>query len=298
MSAAICSGKTARPTSGTNAIRPTPDQADHHPEDHEKHAAQFEELGPDESRDRASGLAERQIIARRDNLQQQVQQVDRGDPQNQRHGRQRRNQRPFDDEAALAGGSISVNHEGEIRGARDRVGHHQCDAEHQIAAEQPAARRDESIDVEARSLSEIAERERFPFDVSGLLVRGEHHVHDPALDEKHQDRATDQDDAEGRDECDQGDRLRHQGVRDRGEDLAHAALQQVAQVAAQEHRNQDGGADDRHGEERLKGRLRDELNGDDGPVRGGQQPAAFEQQLQLQIDFTIAPVYPVIIAPS
>jgi len=27
MSAATCSGKTARPTSGTNAIRPTPDHA-------------------------------------------------------------------------------------------------------------------------------------------------------------------------------------------------------------------------------------------------------------------------------
>jgi hypothetical protein len=44
--------------------------------------------------------------------------------------------------------------------------------------------------------------------------------------------------------------------------------------------------------------LRDELNGDDGPVRGSQQAAAFEQKPQLQIDFTITPVYPVIIASS
>jgi hypothetical protein len=44
--------------------------------------------------------------------------------------------------------------------------------------------------------------------------------------------------------------------------------------------------------------LRDELNGDNRPIRGSQQPAAFEQQLQLQIDFTITPVYPVIIAPT
>jgi hypothetical protein len=44
--------------------------------------------------------------------------------------------------------------------------------------------------------------------------------------------------------------------------------------------------------------LRDELNSHHGPIRGGQQPAALEKQLQLQIDFTITPVYPVIIASS
>ena len=125
---------------------------------------------------------------------------------------------------------------------------------------------------------------------------GEHHINDTAFDQEHQDRSADEDDAEGRDEGNERERLRHQGIRDGGEDLAHGALQQVAQVAAQENRDQNGGADDGNGQQGLKRGLRDELNGDNRPIRGSQQPTALEQQLQLQIDFTITPVYPVIIA--
>ena len=66
------------------------------------------------------------------------------------------------------------------------------------------------------------------------------------------------------------------------------------EVGAEQHRHQDGGADDRHREQHLKGRLGDELNRDRLPVRGRQQRAALEQVLQVQIDFTIAPVYPVL----
>ena len=42
------------------------------------------------------------------------------------------------------------------------------------------------------------------------------------------------------------------------------------------------GADDRHGQQDLEGRLRDELNGDGLPVGCGEQRAALEQMLQVQ----------------
>jgi hypothetical protein len=47
-------------------------------------------------------------------------------------------------------------------------------------------------------------------------------------------------------------------------------LQQVAQVAAEENCNQNGGADYGNCQEGLKGGLCDELNGDDRPIRGSQ----------------------------
>ena len=64
-----------------------------------------------------------------------------------------------------------------------------------------------------------------------------------------------------------------------------------AEIGAEQHRHENRGADDRHREQHLKRHLRRELDRDGGPVGGRQQPAALEQQLQGQIDFTIAPVY-------
>ena len=52
-------------------------------------------------------------------------------------------------------------------------------------------------------------------------------------------------------------------------------------------RDQDPGADDRHGQQHLEGRLRDELDGDDWPVGGGEQRAAFEQELEVQVALLI-----------
>src|SRR5439155_22164236 len=43
----------------------------------------------------------------------------------------------------------------------------------------------------------------------------------------------------------------------------------------------------------VKGGPGNELNGNRRPVRGGEERPAFEKKLQVQIDFTIAPVYPV-----
>ena len=65
------------------------------------------------------------------------------------------------------------------------------------------------------------------------------------------------------------------------------------EVGAEQHGDENRRADDRHRQQDLKRRLRDELNGDRLPVRRRQQRAALEQVLQVQIDFTIAPVYPV-----
>ena len=71
----------------------------------------------------------------------------------------------------------------------------------------------------------------------------------------------------------------------RREDLAQAALQQLREIAAEEHRDENRGADDRHGQQHLERRLGRELNRDDRPVGGGEQRAALEQQLEVQIAF-------------
>ena len=54
------------------------------------------------------------------------------------------------------------------------------------------------------------------------------------------------------------------------------------QIGAQQHRDQDRRADDRHRQQDLKGGLGDELNGHGLPVRRGEQRAALQQMLQVQ----------------
>ncbi len=124
-----------------------------------------------------------------------------------------------------------------------------------------------------------------------MPVGVDQHRHGAPLDQEHQHRSAEQHDAERGDERDQGDRFGLERVGDGREDLAHAALEQIGDVAAEQDGDHDRGADDRHREQHLEGGLRDELNRDRLPVRQGEQRAALEQQLEVQIDFTIAPVY-------
>ena len=70
-------------------------------------------------------------------------------------------------------------------------------------------------------------------------------------------------------------------------------LQQLGEIAAEQHRDEDRRADDRHGQQHLKRRLGDELDRDRLPIGRGEQRAALEQELQVQSTFTIALVYPV-----
>ena len=59
-------------------------------------------------------------------------------------------------------------------------------------------------------------------------------------------------------------------------------MQQLGEIAAEQDGDEHRGADDRHGEQDLEGRLGDELDGDRLPVGRGEQRAAFEQVLQVQ----------------
>ena len=63
------------------------------------------------------------------------------------------------------------------------------------------------------------------------------------------------------------------------------------QFATEEQRHQNRGPENRHGQQDLKRGLRSELNGNGLPVGGREQRAPLEEMLQVQIDFTIAPVY-------
>ena len=58
--------------------------------------------------------------------------------------------------------------------------------------------------------------------------------------------------------------------------VLHAAVEQVEHAAADQQRQQKRGADDGDRQQRLEGRLGDELNDNDLPVGGGDQGAALE----------------------
>jgi hypothetical protein len=152
---------------------------------------------------------------------------------------------------------------------------------------------DETVNRELRGLPDVPEGQRFPLDRSRAGISGKHDLDGPSFDKKHQYRSAKEDDAEGGHERDERHRFGHERVRDRRENLPQAALQQVGQVGSEQHRDKNGGTDDRHGQKDLKRRLCGELDNDSGPVRGCQQRTPLEQQLRGQINFTIAPVYPV-----
>src|SRR4029079_10289533 len=61
------------------------------------------------------------------------------------------------------------------------------------------------------------------------------------------------------------------------------AAVQLLKVAAGQGRDQDAGADDRHGQQHLEGRLGNELYGNDRPVGCGEERAPFEQELEVQV---------------
>src|SRR5262249_42865166 len=63
-------------------------------------------------------------------------------------------------------------------------------------------------------------------------------------------------------------------------DVARAALQQVANVLANQDRHENRRADNGNREQRLERRLRNELNSDSRPVCRGEQRAALEQEFQ------------------
>ena len=227
-------------------------------------------------------------------LQQQVDEVDGGDPERQSHRGNRREKGPADEQHAVPGRLVAVDDEGEIRGGGDGVREHQADAEAEVGVEQTAASRDVAANRKRRGFRDVGQRDRPSFDVAGLVVCLEHHGHCAALDEEHQHRPTEQRDEEGDEEGAERDGMRHERVGDGGEDLAHAPLQQVREITAEEHGDEDGRADDRHRKQHLEGRLRCELDRDHRPVGRSEQSASFEQGLQVQFDVTITPVYPVV----
>ena len=137
--------------------------------------------------------------------------------------------------------------------------------------------------VNATPCCSAIERQRLPLDRSGARVGRRRSTSTvPPLTRNISTDPPRSDDRERGDERDQRDRLGQQRAGDGREHVAQAALQQIGEIGAEQHRDQDRRADDRHGEQHLKRGLGDELDRDRLPVGGGQQRAAFQQVLQVQ----------------
>ena len=128
----------------------------------------------------------------------------------------------------------------------------------------------------------MSERQGLVLDRPSHGVGSQNGLDSAAFGEKHQNRSAEKHDTERRDEGDQGDRLRHQRISNRGEDISETALQKVREISAKQHGNQNRRTDDRHCEQRLESGLGGKLNRNDRPVGRRQETTAFEQQLQVQ----------------
>ena len=148
-----CSGTTTKPTSGTNAIRPTPDQASADARvaatsiasTTRKTPAELAVLARERTRVTAlRGARHADVLGRDRDLQQQVQQVDRRDPD--RPAAERGECRQRDDEPAVL---IGQHRETPGTPPSDRrVNDHQREAEREVAPKQPRAALDEALERE------------------------------------------------------------------------------------------------------------------------------------------------------
>ena len=74
---------------------------------------------------------------------------------------------------------------------------------------------------------------------------------------------------------------------------AHVAGQDLVDVGAEQQHDEEDAADDRNGQQQLQRALRDELHGDEGPVRGGDERPALEGGLQMRaVEASTVRLYP------
>ena len=216
-------------------------------------------------------------------MQQQIQQVDERDPDDEHGRRERRGQRPLDNQPALDRRAVSHHDEGEIAAGRESVGEHQQQPQRQVPGKVAPAAGHEPGQRELGGRPQRVHGDRLLFDGAGGGVPGDEHFDGASLHEEHERGAAEQDDEEGRGEREEGQRLGHQRARHGRQDLPQAPLQQAHEIAAEQNGDEDRGADDRHRQQHLEGRLRGELNHHGLPVCRGNERAALEQQLQDQV---------------
>jgi hypothetical protein len=142
--------------------------------------------------------------------------------------------------------------------------------------EEPGASVREVLDREPRRAADPRDPQRRAFDRPGDPVGEHEHRHGAALDQEHEPGTA----GEHQHEAEQVRRQR-QGPGDEGrghpeQDLAKVAAEHVAEIAAEQRRDQERAADDRHGQEQLEGGVGDRLDGDDLPVGGRDQRATLE----------------------
>ena len=131
-------------------------------------------------------------------LHEQVAKVHGRDPDDQAHGGDGGHEGPDRDQHAAGGGAIANDQEREVGARRDDIHQHQAKAEHDIAPEQPAAPGHEPLQRELGRALEVVERERLALDWAGGVVSRDQHADRAAFDEKREDRAADEDQAECR----------------------------------------------------------------------------------------------------
>ena len=171
--AASCSGSTARPTSGTNAMRPSPAVArieatvaiTTHDQHHAEDAATSRRWPQTNVSARRTPRAHADVLDRHDHLRHQVEEVDERDPDDQ-HARRQRGRRPSSRAARRVAGQ-RVAAEDERRDRRPRsarrraAGRARCGRSGATAAAQSV---EERLDARRRARGAAPRAQRRPLD--------------------------------------------------------------------------------------------------------------------------------------
>ena len=202
-------------------------------DDDEKHAGEVAEFGANESSYRTDAVVDADVLYGDGHLREQIQQVHHGEPGDQSSRRQRRDERPPDDEHPIGGAAVAVRDEPDVGRDGEAVHEHQQQAERNVGSKHPRAAIHEALQRESRCRAQAVNRDRLTLDRAGRSLGGEHHLDGAAFDDEHHHRSTEQHEAERRDERDERERLRQQRARDRREDFAQASLQNLGEVGAE-----------------------------------------------------------------
>jgi hypothetical protein len=123
--------------------------------------------------------------------------------------------------------------------------------------------------------------ERRHFDGACRSIASQQHRDRAGLDREHHHRPAGDDDAERDREGGQRDRLREEHADHGGDGLCQVVeTQQLQRIPADDERDEDEAADDRDCHQGLEQRVGDELDEHNLPIRGRDEGAAFEGELQ------------------
>ena len=142
------------------------------------------------------------------------------------------------------------------------------------------ARGQVAIGIELPGLLELRPAQRRTLDGARVALGVDERGDGARFRDEHQHRAAEQHDRHGREEA--GERGRPAGERaEHGRHhVAHVAAEQIVEVVTDDEDHEQDAAGDRHAQQQLEERFRDELDQHHRPVGGGHQCSAFEDGLE------------------